>query len=182
MRCIQAHHAISKAQDAEAASWLPPPPPPSRSRLCCRPTSLTLEAARPNSSLLLEVPSVLPRFSTACGAATLPATLACQGSLPALPACLPPCGSGAQCEWWMRLLLLLAMANGTLNSECGTSPVRRENGGGGWHVRAKAGSLVALYLGALSLCVAPPSLAKFVCCGDGITKANKVCENWPHGK
>lgn len=54
--------------------------------------------------------------------------------------------------------------------------------GGGWHVRAKAGSLVALYLGALSLCVAPPSLAKFVCCGDGITKANKVCENWPHGK
>ena len=65
----------------------------------------------------------------------------------------------------LPLLLLLAMANGTLNSECGTSPVRRERGGGGgWHVRAKAGSLVALYLGALSLCVAPPSLVKFVCC------------------
>ena len=34
----------------------------------------------------------------------------------------------------------------------------------------------------LSLCVAPSSLARFVCCGNGITKANKVCENWPHGK
>lgn len=154
MRCIQAHHAISKAQDAEAASWLPPPPPPSRSRLCCRPTSLTLEAARPNSSLLLEVPSVLPRFSTACGAATLPATLACQGSLPALPACLPPCGSGAQCEWWMRLplLLLLAMANGTLNSECGTSPVRRERGG--WVACEGEGGLTcgSLLRRSLSLC------------------------------
>ena len=78
----------------------------------------------------------------------------------------------------MRLLLLLAMANGTLNSECGTSPVRRENGGGGWHVRAKAGSLVALFSLlrrslSPSLCVAPPSLAKFVCCGDGITKGQQ---------
>lgn len=45
-------------------------------------------------------------------------------------------------------------------------------------MRAKAGSLVVLYLGALSLCVvAPSSPCEEVCvllrCGDGITKGNQ---------